>query len=489
MNNSDFKRSAHFLRRKNGKRRQTRIERNEFGMAGNSSTIESRGTFSSRFGFVMAAASSAIGLGNLWRFPYLAAQYGGGTFLFIYVLLAFTFGYALMITEIALGRKTGLSALGAFRRLDRRFAFCGILGALIPAIIAPYYGVIGGWVTRYALLFCTGGGKAAAESAFFGSFISSTYAPIAYFGGFTALSGAIVLLGVEKGIERAGKTLMPSLLVLTLCIACFTVTRPGAWAGVIYMFRPDFSCINGKTLLAALGQLFYSLSVATGIMITYGSYMKSSEDISKAARHISFCDSIIAILAGLMIIPAIFVFSGGGKEAVNAGPGLMFITLPKVFAAMPLGSVIGAMFFFLTFFAALTSHISLTECIVANVMDTFHLKRRTATVCVSSFAFLAGVPSSLGFGLLKSFAPLGMDLLTFFDFISNSVLMPLLALVTCIFAAYILSPRKVLDELQREGVKYNHPAMYSFMVKYAAPVGIVSIWASSVAAGLGFFSF
>lgn len=448
-----------------------------------------RASFTSKFGFVMAAASSAIGLGNLWRFPYLAAQYGGGTFLAVYILLATTFGYALMITEIAIGRKTGLSPMKAFSSLDKRFGFCGALGAVVPIIITPYYGVIGGWVVKYVAVYLTGQGAAAAGDGFFGGFITSAWEPLFYFLLFDLFSGVVVFLGVEKGVERASKAMMPILLLLTVFVAIFAATRPGAWDGVVYYFKPDFSKVTGKAVLAALGQLFYSLSLAMGVMITYGSYMKKSDDMNGSVCQIEFYDTLVAVLAGLMIIPSVYVFSGGSESAMSAGPGLMFITLPKVFNAMTMGTLVGGAFFFLTFFAAITSHISLTETIVSNLMDCFRWSRAKASAVVVAFVMLMGVPSSLGFGLWSRCAPLGMDLLTFFDFVSNSVLMPILGFATCAFVGYVLTPQAVIEEIEAGGRPYAHKKFYAFLVKYVAPIGIVAILISSVASGLGFLSF
>ena len=318
-----------------------------------------RASFSGKVGFVLAAASSAVGLGNIWRFPYLAAKYGGGTFLLIYLILAVTFGFSVMITEIAIGRKTGLSAIGAFGALNQKFAFCGVLGAIIPIIITPYYSVIGGWVTKYIAVYITGQGRAAAQGNYFSGYITETVQPIVWFVVFIILTAVVVALGVEKGIEKASVIMMPILIVLSLLIAIYSITRPGAGAGIIYYLKPDIHKITGKTILAALGQLFYSMSLAMGIMITYGSYMKKTDNLESSVRQIEFFDTLVAFLAGLMIIPAVYVFSGGDESAMGAGPGLMFITLPKVFDTMTGGHIIGGAFFILVFFAALTSSISL----------------------------------------------------------------------------------------------------------------------------------
>ncbi|MCH4191755.1 MAG: sodium-dependent transporter [Butyrivibrio sp.] len=447
-----------------------------------------RASFSGKVGFVLAAASSAVGLGNIWRFPYLAAEYGGGTFLLIYLILAVTFGFSVMITEIAIGRKTGLSVVGAFKAIDKRFAFCGLLGTVIPVIITPYYSVIGGWVTKYIAVFVTGQGHAAAQDGYFSSYIAEPVQPILWFAVFIVLTAVVVALGVEKGIEKASVIMMPILILLSLVIAIYSITRPGAGAGIIYYLKPDLHKMTGKTVLAALGQLFYSMSLAMGIMITYGSYMKKTDNLESSVRQIEFFDTLVAFLAGLMIIPAVYVFSGGDESAMGAGPGLMFITLPKVFDTMTGGHFIGAAFFILVFFAALTSSISLMETIVSILMDKFKWKRRRTTVLVTIYCIAVGIPSSLGFGIWSGVKPLGMDILTFFDFISNSVLMPIMAFVTCIFAGYIMKPAAICEEVEQEGVKFRFRKFYSVMIRFVAPIGIIGILVSSVAASLGVFS-
>lgn len=448
----------------------------------------SRAGFSSRIGFVLAAAASAVGLGNIWRFPYLAAEYGGGMFLIVYLILAVTFGFALMITEIAIGRKTALSSIGAFQKLNRRFTFCGWLGLLIPVIITPYYSVIGGWVAKYMVIYVSGQGTQAAADGFFGSHIGKVGGPILWLLLFVIVTCVIVVAGVQKGIEKASVILMPILIGLCVVIGIYGLTQPGAIDGLVYYVKPAISKFSGKLVLAALGQLFYSMSLAMGIMITYGSYMKKETNLESSVRMIEVFDTLVAFLAGLMIVPSVYAFSGGNEDAMNSGPGLMFVTLPSVFESMPGGHVIGALFFILVFFAALTSAISLTEAIASVIMDKLHWRRAQTTLAVGIFLFLAGIPSSLGFGIWSHVAPLGMDLLTFFDFVSNSVMMPVLAFFTCIFAAYILKPKAIIEEVEQFGVTFKAKKFYSVMIRFVAPVGIVAILVSSIMAGLGIFS-
>jgi len=311
---------------------------------------EKRSSFTGKIGFVLAAAGSAVGLGNIWRFPYLAAKYGGGIFLLVYILLALTFGFALMTAEIAIGRKTGLSAVGAFKKLEKKYAFVGYLAALVPMIILPYYSVIGGWVTKYLYAFISGQASAAAGDSYFTGFISQTAEPIVWFLIYIGITVLVVLFGVEKGIEKVSKVMMPVLVVLSLFVAIYSMFIPGAIEGVKYYLLPDFSKFSATTVLAAMGQLFYSMSLAMGIMITYGSYMKKDVNLESSVKQIELFDTGIAFLAGMMIIPAVFAFSGGTPEALGKGPSLMFVTLPKVFATMPGGSIIGVVFFLLVFF-------------------------------------------------------------------------------------------------------------------------------------------
>ncbi len=444
-----------------------------------------RSSFSGKIGFVLAAAGSAVGLGNIWRFPYLAAQYGGGIFLLTYLILALTFGFALMTAEIAIGRKTGLSAIGAFRALDKRFSFIGYLGALVPIIILPYYSVIGGWVTKYLTVYVTGGGTAATDDAFFGNFIGSVSEPLIWFLVFMGITAIVVFFGVEKGIEKVSKIMMPILAVLSLVIAVYASCMEGAWEGVLYYITPDFSKFSFTTVLAAMGQLFYSMSLAMGIMITYGSYMKKDVNLESSVKQIELFDTGIAFIAGFMIIPAVFVFSGGNEEALGKGPGLMFVTLPKVFETMPGGHVLGAAFFLLVLFAALTSSISLMETVVSIFCDKFKWNRNFSCLFVFILCLLLGVPSSLGNGIWADIKIIGMDFLTFFDFISNSVLMPIVALFTCIFVGYFLKPASLIEEVELTGT-FKRKKMFAFMIKYLAPICIVLILGFSVLEGMGY---
>lgn len=445
---------------------------------------EKRSSFTGKIGFVLAAAGSAVGLGNIWRFPYLAAKYGGGIFLLVYLILAVTFGFALMCAEIALGRKTGQSAINAFTTLNKKYSFIGVIASVIPAIILPYYSVIGGWVSKYLAVFVSGGAHEAAADGYFEGFIAKPIEPIGWFLLFIGLTALIVLLGVEKGVEKVSKFMMPVLVVLTIVIAVYSMFMPGAMEGVKYYLTPDFSKFSATTVLSAMGQLFYSMSLAMGIMITYGSYMKKDVNLESSVRQIEIFDTGVAFLAGLMIIPAVFAFSGGDESALGKGPGLMFITLPKVFDSMTGGTVIGAVFFLLVLFAALTSSISLMETVVSIVMDKFGWSRKASWLAVFVFSVALGLPSSLGFGVLSDISLNGMSILDMFDFASNSILMPIVALFTCIFVGYVIKPKCLIEEIELTG-KFKSKTLFTIVIKYVAPICIILILISSVLDALG----
>lgn len=435
---------------------------------------QKRGSFSGGIGFVLAAAGSAVGLGNLWRFPYLAAQYGGGIFILVYIILALTFGFALMTTEVAIGRKTGLSPVRAYAVLNEKFAGLGYLSIFVPFIILPYYCVIGGWVLKYMTASIGSDFMAAAGDNYFGSFIGSTYAPLVFFLIFLLATAGVILGGVQKGIERVSKFLMPLLLILTIGIAIYTMTIPGAMEGVKYYLLPDFSKFSIKTVCAAMGQMFFSMSLAMGIMVTYGSYTKKEIDLNKSVNQIEIFDTVVALLAGLMVVPAVYVFSGE-EGLASSGAGLMFQTLPKVFASMPAGKIVASLFFILVLLAALTSAISVMEALVSALIDKFHFSRQKAVIMILISSVILGVPSSLGNGIWANIKLLGMDFLTFFDYLSNSVLMPLVALLTCILVGWRIGTKPIEEEMTRNGEKFGRRSIYRVMIKYIAPVFLVII--------------
>ena len=449
--------------------------------------MNKRSSFSGKLGFVLAAAGSAVGLGNIWRFPYLAAQYGGGTFLLIYLILAVTFGFSLMIAEVAIGRKTGLSAIGAFKALDSRFGFLGVLAALVPIIIFPYYSVIGGWVVKYFTVFLTGGAHAAAGDDYFTGFVGGTFGPLGWFLIFLGVTAVIVLLGVEKGIEKVSKFMMPVLVVLAVGISIYCLMMDGAMEGLAYYVQPHMADVSVKTVLSAMGQLFYSMSLAMGIMVTYGSYMRKDTNLESSVRQIEIFDTAIAFLAGLMIIPAVFVFSGGDPKMLQSGPSLMFVILPKVFDTMHFGNAVGAAFFLLVIFAALTSSISLMETIVSIFQDKFHWRRRNTCIFVAVLALVMGIPSSLGFGTLSFITWAGMTILDIMDFVSNSVMMPIVAFFTCVFVGFFVKPKTIADEVKVTDGRFVGEKLFTVMIKWITPVFLVLILLSSVANAMGWF--
>lgn len=445
--------------------------------------MEKRNTFSGKIGFVLAAAGSAVGLGNLWRFPYLAAKYGGGIFLLVYLVLAITFGFVLMVTEIAIGRKTQLSPLSAFSALNAKWGWLGKLATFVPVLIFPYYCLIGGWVTKYTAAMLTQA-SAAADDSYFDNYVSATGEPLFWFAVFLLVTVLVVIFGVNKGIEKLSKILMPLLLIITVALSIYIVTRPGSKAGIRYYLMPDFSSLSFKTVLAALGQLFYSMSLAMGIMITYGSYLSKDENIEKSTRQIEIFDTVIAFLAGLMIIPAVFEYSGGDKEALSSGPSLMFVTLPKVFNTMPAGGIIGALFFFLVLFAALTSSISILEAIVSGIIDRFKVKRSVAALAVSVYGLVLGTVCSLGFGIWSDFTIIGMSILDFMDFVSNSIFLPLVGMLTCVVVGFVIKPDAIISEVELNGpFKMKH--FYVAMVKWIAPLLIFAILVSGILQSFG----
>ncbi len=434
--------------------------------------------FSSRIGFVMAAAGSAVGLGNLWRFPYLAAKYGGGIFLLVYLILTVTFGFTLMITESAIGRKTGKSCIHAYQELHKKWSFLGYLAALVPVLIFPYYCVIGGWVVKFLGVYLTGEGHAATAEGYFDGFIGSTAGPFICLSIFLLITSVVVMLGVEKGIEKVSTIIMPVLVLMSLGTAIYSITIDGALEGVKYYLTPNFSEFSMKTIVAAVGQLFYSLSLAMGIMVTYGSYMRKEDDLEKSVRNIEVFDTGVAFLSGLMIVPAVFAFSGGDKNALQAGPTLMFVTLPKVFDSMPGGQIFGFVFFLLVLFAALTSSISLMETIVSIFADKFKIERKKICIGVMLLSFVIAIPSALGYGLLGNITIFGMQILDFFDFITNNIMMPIVALLTSIFIGYVVKPKVISDEVESSG-KFKSKKMYEIIIKFVVPVCMVAILISS----------
>lgn len=445
-----------------------------------------RSGFSGTIGFVLAAAGSAVGLGNIWRFPYLAAKDNGGLFIFCYLILALTFGFTLLTTEVAIGRKTKQSPLTAYGKIDSRFRFLGVLACLVPIIILPYYCAIGGWVIKYLFTFVGRQGVQAAGDTYFTGFISQQYSPILFMLIFLLLSAVVVYYGVDKGIENLSKYLMPALLVLVIGISVFSltlsyqdasgVTRTGLQGLKIYLV-PSLKGVSFKDFMVvvmdALGQLFFSISVAMGIMVAYGSYVKKESNLMFCINQIEIFDTAVALLAGMMIVPMVYVFMG--REGMSGGPGLMFVSLPKVFKAMGgVGGYVGVAFFVMVAFAAVTSAVSIMEAIVSSMMDKFHLSRHLSVILVTVYAIVGGIVVCLGYNkfYFELKLPNGSvaQILDLMDYISNNILMPVVALMTCILIGWVAGPKTIIDEVCYGGRKFGRRGLYIVMIKVIAPI-------------------
>ncbi len=449
--------------------------------------MNKRDTFSGKLGFVLSAAGASVGLGNIWRFPYLAARYGGGIFLLVYILLALTFGYTMVIAETAIGRATQKSPVGAFRAMSSSAAMHagGWINAIIPILIVPYYSVIGGWVCKYLFDYLHLGMQDIARDDVFTGFITNGAASAIWFCVFASLVLLVIFMGVENGIEKVSRFMMPVLVVLAAVIAVYSVTRPGALEGVKYFLIPNFRNFSWMTVVAAMGQMFYSLSIAMGILITFGSYMKKDVSIERSTLQVEFFDTGIAILSGLMIIPAVFAFSGGDPAALNAGPSLMFITMPKIFAGMGAGRIIAILFFVLVLFAALTSAIALTESAVSTFSDEFGWSRQKGTLFMGVIMVGLGMLSCLGYGPLDFVAILGMPFLDFFDFLTNSVMMPIAAFAICVFVTRYMGIGTVSQEVRISDHPFRMEAVFRFMIRFVCPFFVLIILLSSVASAFG----
>lgn len=460
---------------------------------------EKKGNFSGSIGFVLAAAGSAVGVGNIWRFPYLCAKDGGGIFLIIYLALVLTFGFVLLTTDIAIGRKTKQNALKAFGTLHPKWRFLGYLTFLVPALIMTYYSVIGGWITKYFCAYIISDGKAVAGDSYFTSFITSKVSPIVFMLFFLALTAYIVYRGVEKGIEKFSRFIMPGLILLILGIALFSLTlsqkdavgnlRTGLQGLKVYIY-PDFSGLTVhkffSILLDAMSQLFFSLSVSMGIMVTYGSYVKDEVNLNKSINQIEIFDTGVALLAGMMIIPAVYVFLG--TEGMASGPSLIFISLPKVFASMGfLGRIVGLAFFLMMGFAALTSCVSVMETLVANCMEIFHKTRHQMCRIVGLYSLVTAILICLGYNVLyfELNLPNGTvaQLLDVVDYISNSFLMPFISLLTSILIGWVVGPKWIISEVERNGEHFKRAKLYAFMIRYVVPIVMLVLFLVSTGIG------
>ena len=431
------------------------------------SNKKERSSFSGRLGFVLSAAGASVGLGNIWRFPYLAAKYGGGIFLLVYIILALTFGYSMIMAETAIGRMTKKSPVGAFGFFGHRFTLKlgGWINAVVPMLIVPYYSTIGGWVVKYMVGYFTGQTQAMAQDGYFSDFISNGLQTELFFLVFAGAVMVIIYLGVRNGIERVG-----------------------AMQGVKYLLIPNFANFSWMTVVSAMEQMFFSLSIAMGILITFGSYMKDDVSVENATEQVEIFDTGIAFMAALMVIPAVFAFSGGNPETLGAGPSLMFITIPKVFASLDFGTPVGIMFFVLVFFAALTSAIALAESAVSTFEDELHLGRIPAATLMAVIMLVIGTLSSLGYGPLAGVTLIGMQFLDFFDFITNSLMMPLGALATCLLVTRVIGFKRIEEEVELDGMPFKRKRVFNFMIRWLCPIFIIIILITSVLTVLGIVS-
>ena len=460
---------------------------------------EKKGNFSGSLGFVLAAAGSAVGVGNIWRFPYLCAKDGGGLFLIVYLVLVLTFGFVLLTTDIAIGRRTKQNALKAFCTLHPKWKFLGYLTFLVPTLIMTYYSVIGGWITKYFCAYIVSNGSAAAQDGYFTSFITSKVSPIVFMLVFLALTAWVVYRGVEKGIEKFSKFIMPGLILLIIIIAVFSLTlshegddgtvRTGIQGLLVYV-KPDFTGLTLKkfmgVLLDAMSQLFFSLSVSRGIMVTYGSYVKDDIDLNRSINQIEVFDTGVAFLAGMMIIPAVYVFLG--TEGMASGPSLIFISLPKVFQAMGgIGRIVAIAFFLMIGFAALTSCVSVMETLVANCMEIFHKTRKQMCAMIGIYSLITAVLICLGYNVLyfELKLPNGAtaQLLDVMDYISNSFLMPFISLLTSILIGWVVGPKWITDEVEKNGEHFHRAGLYRFMIRYVVPVVMLVLFLVSTGIG------
>jgi len=446
-----------------------------------------RDTFTGKVGFVLAASASAVGLGNLWRFPYLTSHYGGGIFVLVYIILAITFGLSLLMAEIAIGRKTGKSCIGAFRDFSEKHRYIGILIAFIPALIVPYYCVIGGWVTGWFFESVTGNLSTIATPGYWWSFVTGGEGglggPTLWFAVFTLMCIGCIVLGVTKGIEKVSRVLMPVLLILIIGITAYEMTLPGIWDGISFYLSPDLSKLSASTLLGAISQIFYSMSIAMGIMITYGSYMKKEVSIEKSAFSVCAIDMCVALLAGLMIVPSAFLFGFGDSQ----GMGLMFSSLPQVFAQMPGGEFVAPVFYLTVIFAAMTSAVSLLETVVSVVFDRLkdkkgiskgasYIFKRKKSVLISSFLLIAlGLFVTFGFPGGPFHFPCVLDQgagwLGIFDSLTNSILMPITAILTCLFIGIVVKIGVIDDEIDQGGTaQFRLKPIFNIMIQYICPI-------------------
>ena len=443
-----------------------------------------RGFWGSRLGFILAASGSAIGLGNVWKFPYIVGENGGGAFVLIYLVCIFIIGTPIMLTEFTIGRKTNLNPVGAFASLKPNSPFIGIgyMGVLAGFLILSFYGVVGGWTIAYVVKSVTGSvlsfSSPKEAGAFFGSFISNTGEALFYHALFMGVCIAIVLRGIHGGIEKACNILMPTLVLFLFLLMFRSLTLDGAMEGVAFYLYPDFSKINGNTVLIALGQAFFSLSLGMGCMITYGSYLSDKENLTSSTVYVVIFDTLIALLVGMVIFPAVFAM---GLEPAE-GPSLVFSVLPTVFTSMPMGHVVSVIFFTLLAIAAITSGISLLEVVVAYFIDQRGWQRKKAVIIVGLAIFAFGIPSGLSFGAMENMKLAGM---TFFDHVDNvasNYLLPLGGMLTAIFVGWVWGTKNAHQEIEKHENTFKFPwaQCWEFLIRYITPVAVGIVFLAKI---------
>lgn len=439
----------------------------------------SRGQWATSIGFVLAAAGAAVGLGNVWKFPYLTALHGGGTFLFAYILMLLFLGIPVLVTEMVLGRRGKLDPVGTYSKLSGGsgfWKFVGYVAISVNFIVLSFYSVVGGWITNYMFQYIMGGIKGDIVE-YFGGFVSNPYSPLLWYALFMGMTIYIVAQGVSAGIERASNIMMPTLFLLFIILAIRAVTLPGAIEGIKYYLLPDFSKLSGTTFLMAMGQVFFSLNIGAGCTMTYASYLSDDENIPKMSLQVPLLDFLAAFLAGIIIIPSVFAFNLDPA----AGPPLLFITMPFVFGNMPLGVLFGLMFFVLMLFAALSSSISMLEVNTAFLVDNYKIDRKKAALTAGFFIFLLGIPSSLAQGVLSNFTIFGLDFLSAMDFLASYILMPFGAFMMTLFLVRVLGLDEAIKEATNDGtIPFKIKELWSFLVKYVVPIIIILVFLSSV---------
>lgn len=445
-------------------------------LAGNSN----RDNFGSKFGILAAAAGSAVGLGNVWKFPYVTGQNGGGAFLLIYLLCVLLLGVPVMLSEFSIGRRAQRNVFGSFKSLapGTPWYFVGIMGVVAAFVILSFYSAVAGWTLEYVIRAVDGSFHSSEPlSSAFSNFIVHPFRPIIWQMVFMVLTALIVAGGIKNGIERYNKILMPLLVVFLLILCVRAVTLPNSSEGLKFLFYPDFSKITAKTILFAMGQAFFSLSLGMGALITYSSYFKKSENLGITAVNVSIADTAIAMLAGVVIFPAVFAFN----IEPSAGPSLVFITLPEIFRQMPLGSLFGFIFFVLLSVAALTSTVSVLEVVVAYFSEEFKISRKKAIIIASVSISVLGVLASLSFGPLSNVLIFKKSIFDLLDFTASNVLLPLGGLLIVIFVGWYMTKADIKDEVTNSGfLKVRFFPYYIFIVRFIAPLAIAAIFIYSI---------